>query len=182
MSTKTLLTFAEFERLPEKEGVRYELDEGELVTMTFPRPRHNQVVKRIFRLLQDFLDRNPLGEIFFPDTGFVLSKDPDTLRGPDLSFLRAERVRQVDVDRDIEGAPDLAIELVSPNDSAEALNRKVEQYLRAGARSVWVFYPDVRQIHLHTPQGVRKLTAENTLEDPDLLPGFSIPVRALFES
>jgi Uma2 family endonuclease len=181
MSTKTLLTLAEFEQLPEQEGVRYELDEGELVAMTFPVPEHNRVIKRIFVLLNEWLRGHPVGEIFFPDTGFVLSREPATLRGPDLSFLCQDRLGRMDPKQNIEGAPELAIEVVSPSDSAQALNKKVDQYLRSGARSVWVVYPDIRQVHVHTALGVRKLAAEEILDQPDLLPGFSAPVRTLFE-
>jgi Uma2 family endonuclease len=139
------------------------------------------VIKRIYDLLNNWLERRPLGEIFFPDTGFVLSREPATLRGPNLSFLRQDRVGRMDPDRNVEGAPDLAIEVVSPSDSAQALNKKVDQYLRSGAQSVWVVYPYIRQVHVHTAQGVRKLAAEEILEQPDLLPGFSAPVRTLFE-
>ncbi len=181
MSTKNLLTIEEFEQLPEQNGVRYELVEGKLVAMTVPLPEHNRIIRRIYDLLNEFLKRNPLGEVFFPDTGYVLSRQPATLRGPDLSFLRAERLRQMDPKRNIEGAPDLAIEVVSPNDSAQALNRKVNQYLRSGARAVWVFYPDTRQIDAHSAHGVRKLREDEALEDRDLLPGFSAAVRKFFE-
>ena len=87
----------------------------------------------------------------------------------------------MDPKRNIEGAPDLAIEVVSPNDSAKALNRKVNQYLRSGARAVWVFYPDTRQVDVHAAHGVRKLREGDVLEDRDLLPGFSAAVRRFFE-
>ena len=180
MSTKTLLTLADFEKLQPPDGLRYELDEGELVTMTFPRPEHNRVVKQVFLLLHDFLEAHPLGELFFPDTGFVLSREPVTLRGPDLSFLRADRARRVDPKPDIDGAPDLVIEVVSPTDSAQDLNRKVHQYLHSGAQEVWVAHPDTREIYVHDASGVRRLGAHQVLESQALLPGFSIPVETLF--
>ena len=180
MSTKTLLSLADFEKLQPPDGLRYELDEGELVTMTFPRPEHNRVVKQIFLLLHAFLKDNPLGELFFPDTGFVLSRRPVTLRGPDLSFLRADRAGRVDPKQDIDGAPDLVIEVVSPTDSAQDLNRKVHQYLHSGAQEVWVAYPDTQEVYVHDANGVRKLGADQMLGSPALLPGFSVPVKALF--
>lgn len=181
MSTKTLLTLAEFEQLPEQEGIRYELDEGELVAMTFPVPEHNRVIRRIYDLLNKWLEGHPLGEIFFPDTGYVLSREPATVRGPELSFVLRDRAGRIDAKRNIEGAPDPAIEVVSPSDSAQALNKKVDQYLRSGARSVWVVYPDIRQVHVHTAQGMGKLGAAERLEQPDLLPGFGVAVQNLFE-
>ena len=112
MVTKTLLTVAEFEKLPHKEGVRYELDEGELVEMTFPTPRHNLIAGRLYAFLDSFVRAGKLGTVFPSDTGYVLSRRPATMRGPDISFIRRERSTAIDLDHNIESAPDLAVEVV----------------------------------------------------------------------
>jgi Uma2 family endonuclease len=180
MGTKTLLTLEEFYELPDS-GVRYELDEGELAPMTFPRPKHQRVAGEIFGLLHDFLRRHPIGCVFPSDTGYILAHDPPTLRGPDVSFLLAQRAATLDWNQDIPGAPDLTVEVVSPSDSAAELTRKVNQYLKAGSHTVWVVYPDERQVHVFERSGIARIVSEEqALEAPGLLPGFSAPVSALF--
>jgi Uma2 family endonuclease len=179
MGTKTLLSLEEFERLSQDDGVLYELDEGELVTMTFPMPRHARIQRTMLVELGAFLKHNPVGEIM-ADTGYLLSADPPTLRGPDVGFLRTGRA--IDPETRIKGAPDLAIEVVSPSDTASALLRKVQQYLAAGAHTVWVVYPENAQVHVFEADGeTRVLASGQALTAPELLPGFSLPVAALFE-
>jgi Uma2 family endonuclease len=179
MATKTLMTLEEFERLSSDDGVLYELDEGELVSMTFPMPKHARVQLALMLELGAFLKQRPLGELLC-DTGYLLSSDPPTLRGPDLGFLRAGR--KIEPEARITGAPDLAVEIVSPSDTASALLRKVQQYLASGARTVWVVYPDNAQVHVFEASGqTRVLSREDVLTEPNLLPGFSVPVAALFE-
>jgi Uma2 family endonuclease len=177
------MTIAEFERLPSGDGVRYELDEGELVKMTFPKPRHNTITLHIAVLLRDFVKKHSLGVVYPSDTGYVLARAPDTLRGPDISFLTKRRAELVDPDQHIEGAPDLTIEVVSPSDSAEDLNKRVRQFLAAGGHTVWVVYPLTRTVAVFQADGsIRELTGDQAVEAPDLLPGFSIRVRDLFET
>jgi Uma2 family endonuclease len=143
MGARTLLSAADFLRLPPQEGKKFELDEGELVEMTLPTYQHNRVVRRVLQFLDRYLESHPAGEVFAPDAGYILSQDPATLRGPDVSFLRAERARLIDPKASaFQGAPDLAIEVVSPSDSARDLQRKVTQYMAAGAHAVWIVYPD----------------------------------------
>ncbi len=182
MATKTLLTIAEFERLPDEDGVRYELDEGELIRMTFPTPRHNDLVGSIYVLLREHVKSHSLGKVLPSDTGFVLSGDPDTLRGPDVCFVSEPRASGLDMDRNIEGAPDLAVEVVSPSDSAQDLNKKVKQYFAAGCRMVWVVYPVTRDVAVHQADGSsHQVSGKQELTAPDLLPGFAVPVSTLFE-
>jgi len=179
MATKTLMTLEEFERLSSDDGVIYELDEGELVSMTFPMPKHARVQRALLVELDAFLKHKPLGEVL-SETGYLLSTDPPTLRGPDVGFVRAGR--EIDPEARIQGAPDLAVEIVSPNDTASGLLRKVQQYLRSGAQTVWVVYPDNAQVHVFSSGGeTHVLNRDDVLTEPHLLPGFSLPVAALFE-
>lgn len=177
MATKTLLTIAEFDQLSQVEGVRYELDHGELVAMTEPMPRHNLVRDKIARLLGDFADERQLGTVF-TETGYELS--PGTVRIPDVSFVLLERMRGLDLDRRIQGAPELAIEVVSPTDLAQELAHKVDQYLAAGAKAVWVIYPKSREVQVFSVGSTGVLRNDAVLDESGLLPGFSIPVSNLF--
>ena len=180
MSAKTLISIAEFDRLVEPDELRYELDEGELIEMARPRPRHNRIVRNFDRPLLAYLATNPIGEILTSDYLFVLG--PTIKRAPDLSFLRTERLSEIDPDNDIQGAPDLAIEVLSPSDSASAMRRKIKQYFAAGARIVWMAYPASREVEVWESAAGPKvvLSGDDLLEAPGLLPGFSIRVDSLF--
>ena len=178
MATKTLLTLEQFERLPD-DDVRHELDEGELLTLSPALRRHGRLQVTISSLLDAFVRANSLGEIVV-EVGFVLSRHPATVRAPDIAFIRSGRPPTAT--RFEDGPPDLAVEIVSPSDTASDMIRKVNQYLRAGARAVWVVYPEVKQVHVFEPAGaIRVLEADQILSAPGLLPGFSVPVRVLFE-
>ena len=179
MATKTLLTIEQFDQLPIQEGVLYELNAGELVTMTEPMPRHNWVRDNIARLVGNFVEERRLGKVFV-ETGYRLT--PETVRIPNVSFVAADQVRTLDLDRRIEGAPALAVEVVSPTDLAQELTQKVRQYLAAGSKAVWVVYPKTREVQIFRADGgsfVRR--GSDYLEEPELLPGFSLSVEAVFE-
>jgi Uma2 family endonuclease len=180
MGAKTLMTVEDFDRLAEPDELDYEFDEGELVVMTKPRPLHNRIVSRLEYELQAYLKAHPIGEVFNSETLFVLS--PNTKRAPDVSFLRAERAKQIDPNADIPGAPDLAVEVLSPTDTVNAMRRKIRQYFSAGAQCVWVVYPETREVEVWReaarPQAMLQET--DLLEAPDLLPGFALRVGALF--
>ena len=178
MATETLLTIQQFDELPIKEGVLYEMNKGELVTMTEPMPRHNRVRDRIARRLGNFVEERKLGEVFL-ETGYQLT--PETVRIPDVSFVSADRVREIDPDRRIQGAPALAIEVVSPTDLAEDLTQKVKQYLAAGAKAVWVVYPKPREVQVFRTDGAIFVRRESeTLEEPEVLPGFALDLKSVF--
>lgn len=178
MGTRTLLTLAEFERLPD-DGLRHEINAGELISMTWPKSGHTLTARIIDRALSRFAETRDLGLVLL-EAGYLLSSDPPTLRAPDVSFLRAGRVCHIDPDRYIEGAPDLAVEVVSPGESAQDLAEKVRQYLAAGAHAVWVVYPKTREVHVFRRSSASVLTQNDVLEAPELLPGFSVPVSELF--
>ncbi len=179
MATKTLLTIEQFDALPVKEGVLYELSEGETITVTEPMPRHNWVRDNIAAALRDFTHPRRLGRVFV-ETGYQLT--PDTVRVPDVSFVPEERMRGIDLDKRIQGAPALAIEVVSPTDLAEELTQKVKQYLAAGSKAVWVFYPKTREVQVYRAGGGFLVRHEpETLEEPGVLPGFSLDLKVVFE-
>lgn len=180
MGAKTLMSVEEFDRLEEPDELSYELDEGELVVMTKPRPLHNRIAERLFRALDRYLETHPVGEALIFEYLFVLA--PNIKRAPDVSFLRAERAKQIDPNTDIAGAPDLAVEVVSPSDAVFAMRRKIRQYSAAGAQCVWVVYPETHEVEVWREAGKPQVVLQETdlLEAPDLLPGFSIRVAVLF--
>ncbi len=178
MATKAGLTIAQFDQLPIREGLLYELNEGEVATMTEPMPRHNWIRDNIAAALRDFVHPRRLGRVFV-ETGYQLS--PETVRIPDVSFVPMDRVRGLDLDKRIQSAPAIAIEVVSPTDLAEELTHKVKQYLTAGASAVWVVYPKPREVHVFRAGGESYVRRENeTLDNVDLLPGFSLDLKLIF--
>jgi Uma2 family endonuclease len=175
------LTLEEFGQLPD-DGVRHEISEGELITVAPPKFLHTLVAVAVFEVLQTYLKQQG-GARAFPEAGYVLSHDPLTIRQPDVSVLSTERIRATDVAGYVEGAPELAVEVVSPSQSAEDLDIKVQQYLRSGAEQVWVVYPITKRIHIFLAGGkVRILNETQTLEAGELLPGFSAKVGDFFVS
>jgi len=178
MAIETLLTIQQFDRLPVKEGVLYELNKGGLVAMTEPTPRHNWVRDNVAAAIREFAHPQNLGRVFV-ETGYQLA--PDTVRIPDVSFVSAERMRDVDLDKRIRGAPALAIEVVSPTDLVEDLTEKVDQYLASGSKAVWVFYPKTREVQVFHAGGEVVIRREtDTLEEPEVLPGFSLDLKSVF--
>jgi len=179
MATATLMTVEEFAALPE-DGQMHELVEGELLTLPPPHSLHSRIVAILFRSLTLHLAAYPDWEVLAA-AGFQLLGDPPTVRQPDVSVVLAGRMRQAPRHGYCAGAPDLAIEVVSPSDKAADLDLKVRQYLQAGANAVAVVYPQTRSLWLHRPAGSPKvLTAGQTLELDDLLPGWSLPLDDIF--
>jgi Uma2 family endonuclease len=178
MGTVTKLTFEEFEKLSEGEN-RYELDEGELLIEPSPTFLHNRIRDRIARRLSEFVEKQQLGEITV-ETDFRLG--PDTVRNPDVALVTPEHLRRIDINRSpVEGAPALAVEVTSPANTAQEMAKKVNQYLRSGCRSVWVVYPSLGLIEIHSSAGVRKVEEPGTLEGDSAIPGFSMSLSFIFE-
>ena len=180
MGAKTLLSLEEFLALPEEEGVRHELDEGELITMPTPAVIHAVVVQRINLILSRYVYEHRLGEVL-ANVSYLLSRKPaKTVRQPDLSFVSRQRFANAIGSVLFEGAPELAVEVVSPSDSASDLNRKVKQYLAAGAREVWIAYPDTRTVHVHRSSRIEVFKESDTLTS-DLFPGWSVKIAEFFD-
>jgi len=171
---KSLLSVEEFAALPD-DGMKHELNEGELIVIPPPRPGHGDCQLTLGSALREFVVSHGLGKVY-TESGYRLT--PHTVRGPDVSFVRTSRLQ--DPDEYFDGAPDLAVEIVSLGDDASDLREKIKQYLDAGTSVVWVVYPRSRQIEIHTPdKTIRSLGVEDTLEAPELLPSFQLPVRAI---
>jgi len=179
MATTTLMSIEQFDALPDKGGTRYELDAGVLISMlASPSLFHNMIRDRLGMKLYAFVEAQKLGLVFW-ETDFQLSEA--TVRIPDLSFLRAERVQELNPHQRPRGAPDLAIEVASVSDTPDDLARKAQQYLAAGARAVWVLYPEARLAYLYRPGGHIEVREDaQALDNPELLPGFSVAPAEIF--
>ena len=174
MSTRNFLTADELERMPDDDSMQIELDEGELITIPFAGGEHGACGANIGTLLKQHVKTHGLGKVYATDTGFRLRDD--TVRAPDVSFVRAERLEAVHRRGFYVGCPDLAVEIFSPTDSVRQLMRKVKQYFAAGCHTVWIVYPDRREVNVLEASGTDLLLHENDLiEAAELLPGFRFP-------
>lgn len=176
------VTIEEFARMPEEDAYRVELVRGRLVREPRPAPLHGRVLSRLDRRLGAHVDEAGLGDVLV-DVGFVLSDVEQTVRGPDLAFVSRDRLS--DDAYDEQGfwrfPPDLAVEVVSPSNSASEIQQKVLEYLDAGTRLVWVVYPRGRRVTVHHPGGeARVLGADDELDGADVVPGFRVRVSELF--
>jgi len=134
-------------------------------------------------VLRGFVERERLGEIVVADTGFVLARDPDTVRGPDVAFIARERYDAAgDPPTAFPGAPDLAVEVVSPSNRAVDIRAKVADYLAAGTRLVWVVDPDPARLTI-TAYGTllspRVYGADEEVDGAPVLRGFRCRARDL---
>ena len=179
MAATTRLTFEEFQKLPEREGTIYELDEGELLMEPSPALRHNLIRQRIALKLTQFLELKNLG-IVVEEMDFRLG--PDIVRNPDVAFITSEHLKTVDLDRSpVDGAPALAVEVISPSNSAQDMAKKTQQYLTAGCKIVWIVYPSLRLVEIHTPSGLHQVREPELIQAENLLPGFSLSLTYILE-
>ncbi len=177
---RTLLTAEEFFRLYSHQEGDFELVKGEIVEMAPPGWDHGETAVNIASALGSFARRHNLGRVVV-ETGFRLESQPDTVRGPDIAFVRKERVPVGGLRGFFTGAPDLAVEVVSPSDTASEIEQKVQDYLRSGTQRVWVVYPDSRRVQVYSPDGTSRGYREDAaIEDQDLLPGFSLSLGEIF--
>jgi Uma2 family endonuclease len=183
MSVKQMMTIEDLREMPEKPGVRYELADGELIEVSTASVFHMLVTILTFDLLRDFAREQGLGSVYPDGIGYVLSSDPPRMRVPDVSFVSRDRIPTTGIpDGFWPEAPDLAVEIVSPNDRAESVHAKVGEYLAAGTRTVWVLWPSTRSATVHHAGGrVQELGPDRNLDGGDVLPGFSVRVGDLFD-
>lgn len=162
---------------------RYELLRGELRTMTPSGHLHGKVAARVAGSLVPFVQQHGLGEVYGAETGFLLQRDPDTVRAPDAAFVTAAKLDASSLPPQgyFPGAPDLAVEVLSPSDSRHDVEKKTAAWLEAGCQVVATIDP-VRQMAEVHRRGleVQSLDADDHLTIPDLLPGWSIELASLF--
>jgi Uma2 family endonuclease len=160
---------------------RCELLRGELVMMSPSGAEHGAIAVRIAASLQSFVRERRMGTVIGADGGFQIAHDPDTVRAPDVGFVCADRVRGGLTRGFFPGAPDLAVEVVSPSDRASEVLAKTRDWLAAGCRAVWVVDPAERTVSIHDNCGqVRTLGVSDELTGSDVVPGFRLPVAEIF--
>jgi Uma2 family endonuclease len=176
-----LLTTDEYLQLPD-DGQLHELQAGVLIAEPPPFPRHAQIQARLTRVLLDFVEPRGLG-VVLTQGGFLLSRHPDTVRAPDVAFVRRDRFDANEAERTFfHGAPDLAIEILSPSNRPGETHAKVADYLAAGSKLVWVIDPARRVVSVYRSLlAPRRLEADAILLGDDVLPGLSIAVAELLE-
>lgn len=163
------------------EGTHGEIVAGVYVPMTGGGGAHGSVIARITVALGSFVYARNMGEVFGTETTFRLTRGPETTRCPDVAFVRAERLPLGVPSGVFEGAPDLAVEVLSPSNTAAEMGRKLAEYFRHGARQVWMVDPETRTVAAHTAGGLpRFLEGGGVLDGGDLLPEFSTPIAAFF--
>jgi Uma2 family endonuclease len=160
-----------------------ELDRGRWVPVTRDTWRHGVIAGNAYALLRQYAREHGGWSVSVGDPGTKLAADPDVLRGPDVAIVRAERVPHGHgVQGWLEGAPDVAVEVIGDGQSASEHAKKALEYLGAGAKMVWVLDGESQRVVLYTaPDRVRVLGRTEALEGGDALPGFTCSVAELFE-
>jgi Uma2 family endonuclease len=162
---------------------RSELVRGVVRTMTPASGAHGLVSCNVLLLLSTYVRAHTLGQCFADSAGFALPGVPNTVRAPDASFVRAEHLPREGVGGGwIEVAPDLAVEVLSPSETASELAEKLTEYRASGTALIWVVDPVKRSVGVYAATDpVRWLAESDTLQGGTVIPGFSCMVRELFE-
>ncbi len=183
-ATSTKLVTADELLLLYSQGVRGELIRGVLTEVTPVGQEHGEIVTNLVLALGNFVKPRGLGRLTASDAGVWLERDPDTVREPDIAFFSAARMPPgVRVTGYSEIAPDLVVEIVSPGDSRREVRDKARMWLSHGVRLVWVVHPGTRTVDVHRPgEPVVTLAAGGALDGADVLPGFSCPLSAAFDT
>ena len=176
-----LMTADELLQMPD-DGFRYELIKGELQQMSPAGHDHGRIAMELSSPLHQYVKLNKLGRVYAAETGFKLESNPDTVRAPDIAFIRQERVQEVGSTRGYWiGTSDLAVEVNSPSDTVSEVEEKVAEWLEGGTRLVWVVGPKLKTVTVYRSlTDIITLTEKDTLDGGEVVPGFQIPVAEIF--
>ena len=180
-ATTQISTADELLRMP-KDNFRYELVEGVLTKMAPAGFEHGEIAVNLAFLLMQHVKANKLGTVLAAETGFKLASNPDTVLAPDVSFVRREEVDRVGRTKKFwPGAPDLAVEVMSPDDGVRKTDEKAKSWLAFGARLVWVVNPNRRTISVYRQStDMVELGEGDSLDGQDVVPGFRCSVKEIF--
>lgn len=180
--SSSIMTADELLRLPSGKA-RYELIRGELHTMPLSGGVHGVVTIELSMQVAAHVEQDDLGLVFAGGTGFQLEHAPDTVIAPDLAFVKRSRIPRTGVPIGyLQGPPDLAVEVLSPDDSAVRVKTQTERWLSHGAGEVWLVDPKKRTVSIHRSAEQPIVLMENDTLTSDLLPGFSCGVSEFFPS
>ncbi|HZS48377.1 MAG TPA: Uma2 family endonuclease [Blastocatellia bacterium] len=165
------------------DGFRYELIKGELRKTSPSGNKHGRTASRINGSLDPFVSKNKLSAVYAAETGFLISTDPDTVRAPDVAFIAQSRLDEIgDMEGFLPCAPDFVVEVISPSDTYAEVEEKVFHWLSAGSRVVAVANGRNRTVTIYRSRtNVVILTGDDILEVNDILPGWSITIKDIFE-
>jgi len=183
MSTELQLMTADELLAKPDDGFVYELIKGELIKVS-PPPGHEHglVAMNIAGPLYEYVKKHQLGNVYAAETGYVLEQNPDTIRAADVSFIRRERIENAGRIRGYwVGAPDLAVEVISPSDTVGRIEGKVGEWLKGGVRVLWVVSPNLRNVTVYrTLTDIETLTEKDILGGGDVVPGFELSIPEIF--
>jgi Uma2 family endonuclease len=179
---KKIWTDAEFMAL-NRDGHRYEIVNGELIDMGNSGAKHGYIAVILSAALFNCVSTQKLGAMFDSSTAFKMKSG--NKRSPDISFIAKERLQGLDdiPDGFLEGAPDLAVEILSPSNTVEEINQKIIEYFDNGSRLVWVINPKQNYILVYRngQEPDRLLKSNDSLDGEEIVPGFNLPVVELFQ-
>ena len=184
MATKmTAEEFFEWANRPENSGKEYELDEGEVIEVPPPTRGHGFYCWLVIKILTEYLTRRKAGHLLTNDSGIVVARRPDTLRGADVMLFLRDAEPQDFEGKYVTDIPNLIVEVVSPSDRDKQINRRVSQYLDRGVPLVWLIDPRLGTVSVCRPNEFPKvLDQTDDLTGNGVLPDFACKVRDLFTS
>ncbi len=160
---------------------RAELVKGEIVRMSPTGYTHGRVESRIGRILGNFVLAHTVGEVVSGEVGIYTHRNPDTVRAADVAFVSSDRMAQVKSKSYLDVAPELVVEVLSPDDAWSDLMEKLDEYFTCGVKVVWVADPRTRQVYVYrSVTSVERFTEKDNLSGAEVLPGFDVPVVELF--
>jgi Uma2 family endonuclease len=182
MSTTSLVSADDLLAMPTGMGKRYELVAGELRVMSPSGWAHGKVIAKLHNRLGYFIEQHDLGIVFGAETGFRLAIDPDTVRAPDFAFIAKENLpKELPEAGFWPGPPDLAVEVLSPGDRTGEVDEKIDAWLAAGCRAVWIVDPKMETVTTYLSRTVVKMnTADDMLDGHPVVPDFRCAVAELF--
>jgi len=181
LQTETLMTGEEL--LAMGDIGPYELVEGRIVPMSPTGHKHARYESNFDEYLKAFVRQHNLGQVMVGEVGIYTHRNPDTVRGADVAFISNERYAQQKKESGfLEVAPELVVEILSPDDRWSDVMQKPREYFAIGVKLVWVADPETRTVYAYRSlTDVREFGEADTLTGDDVLPGFSVPVASLFE-
>ena len=175
--------FLELAQRPEYQDRRLELVEGEIIEMSKPTIRHGVITMRLSVKIANYVDENDLGWVTAAETGFILARNPagrGTVRGLDIAFISKAKAPNPLPFKLFELAPDLAVEVISPGNTADDIHDKVRELLKMGTPLIWLVHSRTRTVVVHTSAGAVTYEESDTLSGGDVLPGFEVRVGDIF--
>ncbi|HLX60472.1 MAG TPA: Uma2 family endonuclease [Planctomycetota bacterium] len=180
LTTETLVSADELFSHPEWNPC--ELLRGKVVFMSPAGGEHGGVAAEILGLIRDFVKPRKLGKVYAAETGFFLARDPDTVRAPDVSFIAKHRIPARSPRGYIPVVPDLTVEVLSPSDTVQDLDKKALEFLEAGVPLVWGVDPITRTGRVYwRGRPVIVLNESQAFSGEDILPGCEMKLKDIFE-